>query len=427
MRDDEEGGGAGAPLPMRRVLPSLMTTAALACLAPEPRAQDPVGPRVDVLLPEARWPQRRALAGVRRIVAEIEAPVPLQVVWPEGAEPDRRAVPDGIATRVAGPASGSRDDLTPEEAFAVFVDAQGHEALVEPFDDAVRYHVLDLLAGLKPGRRVRDWISQVGAAESTSGMRAVLRAAAEDLAARPEHLARVVSAALGFSSEMLQDRFLAGLGESMFAAAPRSEDVQALAFRLRDAAGDADGARQAAFAWIESVKGRTEASRALVDVLRATNHDGRYDEVLGVALDIAALADPEAAVLQRIAFEHRLRTGDARGARRAGESYVRALEGDPDALNAFAWKLLTERPYRPAFAGLALRAAEAMTSAFRWETYWRLDTLAMACFENGRFDEAVRWQEQAVELASEEARPRYEERLAAYRDAAIAPVPPARR
>lgn len=387
-----------------------------------PRAQEPVGPRVDVLLPEARVPQRRALAGVRRIVAGIDAPVPIQVVWPEGAEPDRRAVPEGVATSVGDAVGDPHGDRPSEDAFAVFFDADGHEALVEPFDDAVRYHVLDLLAGSMPGRRLHDWIAQVDAAATTSGMRAVLRAAAEDLATRPEHLARVVNRALGCSSELLRDRFLAGLGESLFEAAPRSEDVQALAFRVRDAGGDADGASQAAFAWIESVKGRRDASRALVDVLRASNHDGRYDEVLGFALDMAALADPGAAVLHRLAFEHRLRVGDARGARRAGESYVRALDGDPDALNAFAWKLLTERPYRPAFAGLALRAAEAMTSAFRWETYWRLDTLAMACFEVGRFEDAVRWQEQAVELASEEARPRYEERLAAYR-AAAAPSP----
>ncbi|MGA1525111.1 MAG: hypothetical protein ACO4CZ_14190, partial [Planctomycetota bacterium] len=158
--------------------------------------------------------------------------------------------------RTADPAVDRQSAMTPEEAFAVFVDAQGHEALVEPFDDAVRYHVLDLLAGLQPGRRVNDWIVQVGAAASASGMRAVLRSAAEDLAARPEHLARVVNAALGCSSELLRDRFLAGLGASMFAAAPRSEDVQAVAFRLRDAAGDADGARQIAFSWVESVKGR---------------------------------------------------------------------------------------------------------------------------------------------------------------------------
>jgi tetratricopeptide (TPR) repeat protein len=411
---------------MRSVLLSLVTLTAASASAPEPCAQEPIGPRVDVLLPEARWPQRRALAGVRRIVAEIDAPVPLHVVWPEGADPDRRALPAGVATRIAEQVEDGGGRLTPENAFAVFVDAQGHEALVEPFDDAVRYHVLDLLAGLTPGWRVQGWIAQVDAAESTSGMRAVLRAAAEDLAARPEHLARVVALALGCSSELLQDRFLFRLGESMFAAAPRSEDVQAVTFRLRDAAGDADGARQAAFAWIESVKGRPEASRTLVDVLRATNHDGRYDEALGLALDVAALADPAAAVLQRIAFEHRLRVGDARGARRAGEAFVRALDGDADALNAFAWKLLTERPYRPAFSGLALRAAEAMTTAFAWETYWRLDTLAMACFENGRFDDAVRWQERAVELASEEARPRYQERLDAYRATVAAPAPAGR-
>ncbi|MGA1606457.1 MAG: hypothetical protein ACO4CT_05705 [Planctomycetota bacterium] len=412
---------------MRPILNSLWLIPALLGAVAEPRAQAPSGPRVDVLLPEARWPQRRALAGVRRIVAEIETPLPLQVVWPEGVEPDRRALPAGIPMRTADPAVDRQSAMTPEEAFAVFVDAQGHEALVEPFDDAVRYHVLDLLAGLQPGRRVNDWIVQVGAAASASGMRAVLRSAAEDLAARPEHLARVVNAALGCSSELLRDRFLAGLGASMFAAAPRSEEVQAVAFRLRDAAGDADGARQIAFSWVESVKGRAEASRTLVDVLRATNHDGRYDEVLGVALEIAALADPGATILHRIAFEHRLRIGDVRGARRAGESYVRALDGDPDALNAFAWKLLTERPYRQAFPGLALRAAEAMTTAFRWETYWRLDTLAMACFENGRFDDAVRWQEQAVALAGEEARPRYEERLVSYRAAAASAAPPAHR
>ena len=44
-----------------------------------------------------------------------------------------------------------------------------------------------------------------------------------------------------------------------------------------------------------------------------------------------------------------------------------------------------------------------------------LDTLAAAHAECGEFEQAVRWQERAIEVVTPEARGEYETRLALYR------------
>ena len=87
------------------------------------------------------------------------------------------------------------------------------------------------------------------------------------------------------------------------------------------------------------------------------------------------------------------------------------------ALNAFAWRLLTDAPYAGHCQKVALEAARAMAEIPDWRSHWRVDTLALACFENGLVDEAVELQREAVDSADAAARARYELRLERYRSA----------
>ena len=108
------------------------------------------------------------------------------------------------------------------------------------------------------------------------------------------------------------------------------------------------------------------------------------------------------------------RAADVRGADRAGRELVDAIGVDAQALNSLAWKLLTKEPFAGKLDPLALYAGEAMAADPDWRTYWRLDTLAMACFRNGRHDDAIRLQREATDSADPASRERYSARLAEY-------------
>ena len=49
-----------------------------------------------------------------------------------------------------------------------------------------------------------------------------------------------------------------------------------------------------------------------------------------------------------------------------------------------------------------------------WQEPGCIDTLAAACAECGRFDDAVRWQQRVIEMVPEDEREEYQERLELY-------------
>ena len=96
---------------------------------------------------------------------------------------------------------------------------------------------------------------------------------------------------------------------------------------------------------------------------------------------------------------------------------IREVGHDPTWLNSFSWRLMTQPQTAGKFGELALFAADRMTELPGWETYHRLDTVALAKFENGFVDEAIALQSKALEQCAPSAKARYRERLDRYRAA----------
>ncbi len=83
--------------------------------------------------------------------------------------------------------------------------------------------------------------------------------------------------------------------------------------------------------------------------------------------------------------------------------------------NGLAWIRATcpDAEYRDGKAAVELaRKACEMTD---WDVDYHLDTLAASCAETGDFEEAVRWQTKAMELAPEDQKADYQSRLDLYK------------
>lgn len=94
---------------------------------------------------------------------------------------------------------------------------------------------------------------------------------------------------------------------------------------------------------------------------------------------------------------------DRAGALAVAHELVASLAGDPNALNDFAWSLLTEDRYRGEYDELALHVSEVSNQMSGQRNWYYLDTLALAAFRNGDAERAVDLEAKALELAGDSA------------------------
>ncbi len=328
-------------------------------------------------------------------------------------------------------------------------DAQRRVLRVGRLDDGVRHELADAAAGrfdlgmalriagrASDGERVaataggdreatRHWSEVVGRIEHLAwpqGEKQLGRILEDVLlryAERPVWVAHVAEAVLVKSPALAADERVRKVLAQGLRRVPFDPTLRRVSFRIHAGISDDRRARAHGMAWLESCKGVPGRCGEVLDVLEAMDRGTeRFEDLADRVFELGLDADPGDGWLAKKAFEHHAaRRNHGSAAKDYGLRYVASMQGDAQALNSFAWKLLTREGYAGEHAELALAAARAMESDPSWRTYWRVDTLALACFENGRFAEAVELQREAVEAADGSAVVRYSERLQRYRQA----------
>ncbi len=254
-----------------------------------------------------------------------------------------------------------------------------------------------------------------------AAQREVWLRATKRLKGRPEYLARVLGKVIVRNAALALDPEFAEAFGTVLGADAKSELVTRACFEFSAARGEDKAAMTWAFRWLEAIKSDPMQLKLLARHLSRPGKAERFADVSLLAYDLALRATPMDGDLLYAKFDLLIcQRGDSGGADRVGRKIVEVYKGDIRFLNSFAWRLLTELPYKKSLAALALHAGQQMAKIEGWRAYWRVDTLALAMFANGRLDEAVALQRDAVASCDTSSSGRYEQRLARYEQALAA-------
>ena len=136
-----------------------------------------------------------------------------------------------------------------------------------------------------------------------------------------------------------------------------------------------------------------QARKHLAHAMQTRNWDAAVD-----AIDQQLALQPEDTQLLRSKFDVLVRAGDDAEARSLGQVLAEAMDRDANGLNTLAWALLTEKRYDGQYDGLALRMARRSNDLSKHRNWAYLDTLALAEFRAGNVEEAIRLEQQAIDL-----------------------------
>jgi len=134
------------------------------------------------------------------------------------------------------------------------------------------------------------------------------------------------------------------------------------------------------------------------------------DEILAAQPDNLAMLENRCRILS-------YRLPDADAARACFADYYAKAENHPQALNNFAWALLTDDRFKEQWDDVALKMSLRCNDLTKQKNWRYVDTLALAKFRNGLTTEAIELQKKAIALAGGNASDAMSEALARFEQA----------
>lgn len=142
---------------------------------------------------------------------------------------------------------------------------------------------------------------------------------------------------------------------------------------------------------IEREQRGDQARHALSSARRSGDTDKAL-QIVNASIEEDGGPDEYRAKFEILALESK----DRSGAKACAEKFSKKFADNAQALNNFAWYLLTNKAYERGYDGLALRIAEQACELSEYKSWALLDTLALAKFRAGDVDTAIKLQEKAI-------------------------------
>ncbi len=144
----------------------------------------------------------------------------------------------------------------------------------------------------------------------------------------------------------------------------------------------------------EEMEGQERAA-----LVRRAMKSGKWESALEM-VDAALASEPGSAEQLQTKFRIlAICKKDRDAAVETGEAFLAANRGDANALNNFAWALLTNDAYGAGeYADLAMKLSQRSNDITDHENWMFVDTLALAKFETGDVDAAIKLEKKAIEL-----------------------------
>ncbi len=181
---------------------------------------------------------------------------------------------------------------------------------------------------------------------------------------------------------------------------PNNLDVTMAYFRALVLTNKRKKSLQIAERTVELLKGDSEKLCKFARVMSEPATRKRCGDLALHAVELAIAVDPEepAHYISKFFILHECKNDQA-GAIDAGQYALQLAVDDAQTLNDFAWELMNKETTKGQFNELALAATKLLIKTSEGDTATSLDTYALALFENGKVDDAIRVLKQAIEKA----------------------------